>query len=51
MGQTLFQLAQLHRDLGHDDQFRAALRRAIAIFERLGAQLDLEWARGMERQI
>ncbi len=51
VGQTLFQLAQLHYDLDHDDQFREALHRAIVIFERLGAQLDLEWARKMEVQM
>jgi class 3 adenylate cyclase/tetratricopeptide (TPR) repeat protein len=44
MGKTLFELAQLHRDLGRDDQFHQTLDQAIAIFERLGARLDLEWA-------
>ncbi len=44
VGQTLFQLAQLYRDWGREDQFRETLGRAITIFEHLGAQLDLEWA-------
>ncbi len=44
VGQVLFQLALLHRDLGRDEQFHDTLDRAISIFERLGAQLDLEWA-------
>ena len=44
MGKALFQLALLHRDLGRDDQFHQTLDQAIAIFERMGAQLDLEWA-------
>jgi class 3 adenylate cyclase/tetratricopeptide (TPR) repeat protein len=43
VGQTLFQLALLYRDVGDDGPFRETLRRARAIFERLGAQLDLEW--------
>ncbi len=51
VGQTLFQLAQLYHDLSQDDQFHEALDRAITIFERLGAHLDLEWAREMEEQM
>jgi tetratricopeptide (TPR) repeat protein len=50
MGKTLFELAQLHRDLGRDDQFHQTLDQAIAIFERMGAQLDLEWASNIKKE-
>jgi hypothetical protein len=49
VGQALFQLAQLHRDVGRDEQFRETLHRTIAIFEHLGAQLDLNWAMDMKQ--
>ncbi|MDY7080059.1 MAG: tetratricopeptide repeat protein, partial [Chloroflexota bacterium] len=47
VGQTLFQLAQLYRDLGHDGSFRETIHRAIVIFAGLGAQLDLERSRAL----
>jgi tetratricopeptide (TPR) repeat protein len=44
VAQTLYQLACLHADAGREDLARQEKDRAIAVFERLGAQLDLERA-------
>jgi len=44
MGKTLFQLARLYLMQGHQAQMRANLRQARAIFEDLGARLDLAQA-------
>jgi flagellin-specific chaperone FliS len=43
-GQTLFQLARLYRALGRQADSTTALERAMAIFQELGARLDLEQA-------
>jgi class 3 adenylate cyclase/predicted ATPase len=56
VGQTLYQLAQLHADVSHppgmrqEPRARQELDRAIAIFEQLGAQLDLERAQERKRK-
>jgi tetratricopeptide (TPR) repeat protein len=44
MGKTLFQLARLHRMRGDQAQMKEILRQARAIFEDLGARLDLAQA-------
>jgi len=44
VAQTLYQLARLHVDTGQEDLARQEKDRAIAAFQRLGAQLDLEQA-------
>jgi class 3 adenylate cyclase/tetratricopeptide (TPR) repeat protein len=50
VGQTLFQLALLYRGQRRSAEADAALTRAIDIFERLGAQLDLKQARDVREE-
>jgi tetratricopeptide (TPR) repeat protein len=45
IGQTLVDLAKLYRKQGQELKFRQSLERATAIFEQLGAKLDLERVR------
>jgi adenylate cyclase len=49
VGQTLFQLAHLYRDQEREREAEAVLSRAIEVFERLGARLDLQWALDMKK--
>lgn len=44
VGKTLFQLARLHRMQGDQAQMWDNLKKALAIFEDLGARLDLAQA-------
>jgi hypothetical protein len=45
IGQTLVDLAVLYREFDQPTEYRHSIERAKAIFEHLGARLDLEWAR------
>jgi tetratricopeptide (TPR) repeat protein len=48
-GQTLYQLALLYREQGRRSEAAVALTRATAIFQELGARLDLAQAQSLQR--